>query len=115
MEWKLFTKSIGLGVKMDTNQYIRLEKQKNSGYFVIPPMICVDGFTMSVQVSRTHYCSPREDNAQDYYEVEVGYPSETEELLLRFAEDEDKPTKTVYGYVPVSIVDAVIEKHGGLK
>jgi len=34
---------------------------------------------------------------------------------MPFAEQEEHPTDTVYGYVPVSIVDEVIAKHGGFK
>ncbi len=75
---------------------------------------CVDGFTMSVQASRTHYCRPREDGAW-WDQVEVGYPSAEEPLLMPYAESPETPTMTVYGYVPVEVIDAVIEKHGGMK
>lgn len=34
---------------------------------------------------------------------------------MQYAEDEDRPTATVYGYVPVSVVEALIDKHGGIK
>ncbi len=70
---------------------------------------CVDGFSMSVQASSTHYCSPREDDA-DWCRVEVGFPSSPEPLLLPYASSSD-----VYGYVPVEVVDAVIDSHGGIK
>lgn len=45
--------------------------------------------------------------------VELGYPSMADDLLTEYAEDADRPTSTVYGYVPVSVVDALIAKHGG--
>jgi hypothetical protein len=35
-------------------------------------------------------------------------------LLTSYAEDEENLCGTVYGYVPCSIIDAVIEKHGGI-
>jgi hypothetical protein len=70
---------------------------------------------MSVQVSSSHYCTPRINNADFYSKVEIGYPSEVEPLIMEFAEQADRPTDTVYGYVPVSIVDEVIAKHGGFK
>ena len=78
-------------------------------------VICKDGFAMSVQASENHYCSPRENGiAMSYTSVEVGFPSDKEDLLMDWAEDGDKPTETVYGYVPVSVVIDVIEKHGGI-
>ena len=75
---------------------------------------CEDGFTMSVQASRYHYSLPREDEGP-HHAFEIGFPSEPEELIIRFAEDASSPTETVYGYVPAEVVDAVIAKHGGIK
>ena len=40
--------------------------------------------------------------------------SEEESLLTTYAEDEENLCGTVYGYVPCSIIDQVIEKHGGI-
>jgi hypothetical protein len=34
---------------------------------------CTDGFSMSVQASKFHYCSPRMDHAEAYTSVEVGF------------------------------------------
>lgn len=44
---------------------------------------------------------------------EVGFPNQREELLMPYAEDPKTPTETVYGYVPVTLVEQIIEKHGG--
>ena len=77
-------------------------------------VICADGFEMSVQAHATAYCSPRMDDADKYSSVEIGFPSEREPLLIDFAEEVNKPTKTVYGYVPVQTVTNVIAKHGGI-
>lgn len=76
---------------------------------------CADGFSMSVQANFGAYCEPREDNAVAYEEVEVGFPSAVEPLLKKWAESPDRPTDTVYGYVPVDVVRAVIQKHGGIE
>ena len=78
------------------------------------PIICADGFTMSVQASEYHYSTPRRTDAESYTEVEVGYPSPFEPLLLHLAEDRDMPEKTVYPYVPTQLVALVIAKHGGM-
>ncbi len=80
-----------------------------------PRIVCNDGFSMSIQASSGHYCSPRQDYLFQYSAVEIGFPSRREELLAEYAETPRALTKTVYGYVPVEVVDAVIEKHGGIK
>jgi hypothetical protein len=73
---------------------------------------CRDGFSMSVQANQYAYCSPREDGA-DWYKMEIGYPSDREEALMEWCESPDRPTDTVYGYVPVLVIIDVISKHGG--
>ncbi|MCD8109994.1 MAG: hypothetical protein LUE14_07835 [Clostridiales bacterium] len=79
-----------------------------------PRITCRDGFSFSVQASSAHYCSPRIDNTGgNYSSCEVGVLSREEDLLMDFAENPVKSTKTVYCYVPVSVIDSVIEKHGG--
>ena len=78
----------------------------------IPKVVCADGFYVSVQASSRHYCEPRSD-AGPWTEFELGYPSEPDELITQYAESPDRPTDTVYGYVPVGVVEALIAKHGG--
>ena len=77
-------------------------------------IICKDGFTMSVQANEGAYCEPRIDGADRYTEVEVGYPSVREPLLMGWAEDKNNPTSTVYGYVPSERISLVCAKHGGI-
>ena len=108
---------------------------------VRPRIVCQDGYSVSVQANEYTYCAPRytQFQAEDgwhvingncwlsdkernfrtgnyipYEAVELGYPSEEDELINEFAEDEEY-TNTVYGYVPVDIVEKLIEKHGGFK
>ena len=85
----------------------------------LPHIVCTDGFSMSVQVGYSLYCTPKKV-AKRYSEVEIGYPSEHEPLIEEYAEcytfeelDIDF-TNTVYPYVPVKIVDKVLRKHGGI-
>ena len=85
----------------------------------LPHIVCTDGFTMSVQVGYSLYSTPKKV-AKRYSAVEIGYPSEHEPLIEEYAEcytfeelDIDF-TDTVYGYVPVKIVDKVLKKHGGI-
>ena len=78
-----------------------------------PHVICKDGFEMSVQAGQSLYSEPR-DVVDSYEEAEVGFPSTEESLLPSYAEDEENLCGTVYGYVPCSVIDEVIEKHGGI-
>ena len=79
-----------------------------------PLLMCADGFSVSVQASSTHYCTPRINIADEYETVELGFPSAEDSLIMDYAEEYDRPTDTVYGYVPVHIVCELIEKHGGI-
>ena len=77
-------------------------------------VICADGFTMSVQANENAYCSPRANHDGLYTEVEIGFPSAVEPLIMPWAEDKNRPRETIYGYVPVGTVTNVIAKHGGI-
>ena len=88
---------------------------------------CADGFTLSVIAGAGTYCTPRpacpyggnevsEDYPGSYTEVEVGYPSERPEpwsTWVEYVEDPDRPTGTVYAYVPAEVVPDLIGLHGG--
>jgi hypothetical protein len=71
------------------------------------------GFGVSIQAKKTNYCTPRDD-AGPYTEVELGFPTAPEPLIAGFADEPDRPTETVYGYVPAGVVQALIIKHGGI-
>ena len=112
---------------------------------VRPRFVCQDGFSVSIQASENHYCEPRYTQYRDgntwhvingdtwssssvprkfdtdhfipYESVELGYPSMEDELINSFAEDAEEGdyTSTIYGCVPVEVVEELIEKHGGFK
>ena len=81
---------------------------------------CADGFGLSIQASASHYCSPK-SNFGPYDAVEVGYPSEQPpdewaEYYDGSISDFDNGDATgIFGYVPVEMVEALIEAHGGAK
>lgn len=72
---------------------------------------CQSGLSMSVQASHFHYCSPRDD-AGPYSHVEIGFPNRTIQAFLPYAENSAVPTDTVYAYVPVEIVEAILAENG---
>lgn len=98
----------------DINTYLKKIGRYDSHPPLFKEIICADGFTMSVQASEFHYSTPRE-NIGPWLKFEIGFPSLKEELIMDYAESPEKPTGTVYGYVPAETVEAVIEKHGGIK
>lgn len=78
-----------------------------------PVIRCKDGFNMSVQTGESNYCTPR-SNDGPWTTAEVGFPSECVEEFMPYVDDSDNPTETVYGYVPVEVIEQVIEAHGGI-
>lgn len=83
-----------------------------SEYPLAKRIVCADGFSLSVQATQGAYCSPRE-NIGPWDEVEVGFPSAKPELIMEYAEQPEIPTGTVYGYVPIELVEQLIALHGG--
>jgi hypothetical protein len=113
-----------------------------------PRIECADGFSVSVQASKTHYSTPRSDDGP-YTHVECGfarYPEgaspvapavevtcvDESDVFARFDARrrahrheyvfvgewrewaEDDCGDTVFGYVPVDVVVAWINAHGGV-
>lgn len=77
---------------------------------------CADGFSLSVIAGMWVYSSPRDVETGPFAAVEVGYPSERPEpwdAWAEYCENPEDPTSTVYGYVPVDLVRALVESHGG--
>ncbi|MBF4625509.1 hypothetical protein [Clavibacter sp. VKM Ac-2872] len=86
---------------------------------------CQDGFGLSVVAGYGAYCEPRpdwpgsgapRDYPGPYARVEVGFPTERPEPWAEWdawCEDPASPTETVYDFVPVAAVRALIELHGG--
>lgn len=76
-------------------------------------LTCDDGFEFSIQAGPSMYSIPQ--LIADHYDaVEIGFPTDDEPLLKEYAEDPEDPRGTVYGWVPVTRVNEIIEKHGGI-
>ena len=77
--------------------------------------LCKDGFNISIQANWATYCHPRADlDDCEYEDVELGFPSEADDLIKEYAEDSTDLTDTVYGWVPVTVVQELVDKHGGI-
>lgn len=79
-----------------------------------PRVECKDGFTISIQAGQYLYSVPC-FVSDTYLELELGFPSETDPLIIDYAETPSDPINTVYGYVPIHIVEKLLHKHGGIK
>ena len=81
-----------------------------------PRITCVDGFNISVQAHSGAYSQRNTEG--DLLTVECGYPSTTPKTaeLRNYAEcfDGTDYTETVYGYVPIEVVQAELDAHGGI-
>lgn len=98
---------------MNLKQFFKETFEPKNPYLTRQRIICKDGFSLSIQGSSYHYCEPRE-TAEWFKSVEIGYPSHEEPDIAIYAEEPNELTNTVYGYVPVSIAQSVIDKHGGI-
>jgi hypothetical protein len=107
-------------IKMTLNEYLMRQRDVNdervTGDYSFPlakRIECADGFSISVQASHGAYCSPRR-NIGPWYQVECGYPSDVPAEIMSYAEQPENPTETVYGYVPIELVEELIAAHGGI-
>jgi hypothetical protein len=94
----------------EDTQYKKNESAKTK---VNKPIICADGFRMSVQAHSLANCK-KDPATGRYTHVEVGYPTEAEQLLEEWAEEPENLCKTIYPYVPAQRVALVCAKHGGI-
>lgn len=83
---------------------------------IFPEMVCADGFKLSVQGHFGAYSYPRDDFAVSYLQVECLGPKQADELLSPFERECNAigDDEMIYPYVPVEVIVALIEKHGGL-
>lgn len=76
---------------------------------VAPQLKCKDGTTLSVQASKNHYSSPREDFGP-YSAVEV-WCIQPECEVVEFEYSDSDPS----AYVPIELVVQFIDNHGGME
>lgn len=94
------------------SQLQKFLSQPRSAWGSLPQLKCSDGFSMSVQAGVNVYSVPS-NNVGPWTHVEIGFPSQIEPLLWKYAEEPGRWTDTVYPRVPVELVAAVVEVHGG--
>lgn len=46
--------------------------------------------------------------------MELGFPNEIDSLITKYAEDTNAQMDTIYAYVPIDVVNELIDKHDGI-
>jgi len=90
--------------------------------FFCPRVFAKDGFNVSLQIHNGNYCSSENGYRKmghTMQEVEFGFPSENEILLHPYAEcfsenDIDFDCMGGVGSIPISALETIFEKHGGI-
>lgn len=92
-----------------------LEKTYQEYFFYIPKIYCNDGFNVSIQVHNGAYCASENGYREfglDWQKVEWGYPSEP--LTDEKYNPENPEGDSVGAYVPIEVMEELIEQHGGI-
>lgn len=84
---------------------------RRSGASVIPVVRCADGFIFSMQASEGHACQPRNDTGP-WTAVEVYFSHRASPRPKRGWGR--SPSGGVDGCVPLDMVAALVDAHGGL-
>ena len=103
-----------------------IKKHRNSliDGFILPEITCQDGFSISVQCGFGHYSEPEVKKLTDGLpenplKFELGFPSKYESMLTPYQHclpyHKKNFKKHIFGWVPMSVVNEIIKKHGGLK
>jgi hypothetical protein len=76
------------------------------------PILCADGFKVSVQAGRAVYCTPRDGNGP-WTQFECGFPSAPVPEWIDWRDGDAPDMENVFGYVPADAIWSVLEQHGG--
>lgn len=92
-----------------------LKSTDTDRYGVRPRAICKDGFSISIQCSNRHCCWPKPTDihsvANNLETVELGWPNTGGKELDSINQYFDAG---VYLYVPIELVEKLIQTHGGI-
>ena len=84
-------------------------------YMPRPRAKCADGYSVSIQAGSgaNVHCWPHEDT-NEFTHVMLDNPSCEDEELVPYRCDLDDEDEIFYLFVPVEVMDKVLEKHGGI-
>lgn len=106
---------------MDINEFLRQTKEFIPGLpdgmkvqETRPRAVLGDGHSLSIQAGRLLHSLPGSDEAKHYTHVDVGFPSFVDPALLSYTVGNQDPMLSVYYYVPVAVLQKVLDDHGGI-
>lgn len=79
-----------------------------------PRLVCEDGFAFNVDAGQQFYSEP-DGFSMKYITVQLSNVSESIDVLLEFGFPDGSYDFGTYKFVPVELVDSLIELHGGIK
>lgn len=79
------------------------------------PVVCANGYVMSVQASHMHYSTPRKNDAEKYSEVECSLSEPPFPGPAWHALSSHKSGDNIYAYVPIQLVLDLIQENGGMR
>lgn len=101
---------------MNSKKIISLSEflSKNKDNLCNPTIICIDGFSISIQAGVNYYCSPRA-NTSIYTSVEAGFPNQGVPSLYKYKDNKNNlDTASVFVFVPVEVIQTLLDTHGGI-
>lgn len=114
-----FVNTMAFGIVLGISNYDGTQRSMETTYnheiFFMPRVYCKDGFNISIQVSNGNYAGSERGYhtfGTDWKLVEWGYPSEVIDAKKYNAEDEN--TKKTVGSVETSVLEELIQEHGGI-
>lgn len=93
-----------------------MENVYDNNYFHLPRVFCKDGFSISIQICKSSYSGSENGIRKfgiDWKLVEWGFPSQPIDAEKYMCESSETTT-SVGGYVPVELMEELIEEHGGI-
>lgn len=106
----------GLGGNAIECTQMSMEKVYDDKYFHLPRVYCKDGFNISIQITHANYCGSENGIRTfgiDWKLVEWGFPSQPIDGE-KYMSENTETINGVGGYVPVELMEELIEEHGGI-
>lgn len=106
----------GLGGNAVECTQMSMEKTYNTKHFHLPRVYCNDGFNISIQIDNGHYCVSENGIrtfGSDWKLVEWGFPSQPIDAE-KYMSERAETINGVGGFVPVELMEELIEEHGGI-
>lgn len=102
--------SLGGNVALANNNY-------KHEHFIIPRVVCADGFSISIQVNKSNYCGSENgyrEFGRTWTLVEWGFPSEEIDGEKYNAEGLVEPTTDSVGSIEIEVIEELLDEHGGI-